>query len=327
MTARVPTYDDVAAAETRIRPLARVTPLLRFEALDDAAGAEVWVKCETLQRTGSFKIRGATNRVAKLDQAARGRGVVAFSSGNHAQGLAAAARHFGAPARIVMPVDSPAVKLDGVRRLGAEIVSYDRETESREEIAASLAEESGATLVPSFDDPDVIAGQGVAGLEIARQAEAAGAPLDALVICAGGGGLTAGIALAMERLSPQTRIYTAEPEGFDDHRRSFEAGRIVENERRGGSICDALLSPAPGEITFAVNRERVVGGFVVSDDEALDAMAFAFRWMKLVVEPGGAAALAALLARRPFDRGARIGVVLTGGNVDPALFARALDRL
>lgn len=327
MDATPPGFDDVCAAEERVRPLARVTPFLRFEALDEAAGATVFVKCENVQRTGSFKIRGATNRIARLGTEERMRGVVAFSSGNHAQGVAAAAKAFGAPATIVMPEDSPKVKMEGVRRLGGEIVTYDRETESREEISAQIAAETGATLVPSFDDPDVISGQGTAGLEIARQALDAGGPLDALIVCAGGGGLTAGIALALEGLSPATKIYTAEPEGFDDHMKSFDAGKIVENERRGGSICDALLSPAPGNITFAINRKRVAGGFAISDDEALDAMAFAFRRMKLVVEPGGAAALAALLSRKPFARRSRVGVVLTGGNVDSDIYQRALARL
>lgn len=323
----LPDYDAVCAAEDRVRPLARITPLLRFEMLDEAAGAQVFVKCENVQRTGSFKIRGATNRIAQLSQDEMKRGVVAYSSGNHAQGVAGAARAFGAPATIVMPEDSPRVKMDGVKALGGKIVTYDRASENREEIAAGIARETGATIVPSYDDPHIIAGQGTAGLEIARQAEEAGGPLDALIVCAGGGGLTAGIALAMEGLSPGTEIHTAEPEGFDDHKRSFESGRREQNARMAGSICDALLSPSPGELTFPINSSRVKGGFAISDDQALDAMAFAFRRLKQMVEPGGAAALAALLVHKPFSPRARVGVVLTGGNVDPSVFATALKRV
>ncbi len=320
-----PVFADVEDAALRLRGLAVETPLLRADALDAACGARVWVKAEPLQRTGSFKFRGAYNRLSRLSGEQRRMGVVAFSSGNHAQGVAEAARLVGCPALIVMPSDAPRVKVEATRGLGAEVVFYDRFTESREAISARLADERGAVLVPSFDDPHIMAGQGTAGLEAARQLEAAGARADLAYMCVSGGGLVAGVALALEALSPSTAVWAAEPAGFDDHARSLAAGRRVRAEPGARSICDALLSPQPGELTWAVNGRLLKGGAVVSDDEALAAMAFAFRHLKLVVEPGGAVALAAALQRRPEAQGRTVLVVASGGNVDPELFAQAVS--
>ena len=323
-SAPAPAFEDVAEAAAVLEGLAVRTPLLRADALDEACGGRVFVKAECLQRTGSFKFRGAYNRISRLTAEERRRGVVAFSSGNHAQGVAAAARLVGCPAVIVMPADAPAMKIAATRGFGAEVVTYDRYTESREAIAAEIAETRGAVTVPPFDDPLVIAGQGTTGLEAAAQLEAAGARADLLVSPASGGGLVAGIALAFERLSPDTKIYTAEPAGFDDHARSLAAGVRVANPPGGRSLCDALMAPEPGLITFAVNRPRLAGGVAVSDEEALAAMAFAFRHLKIVLEPGGATALAALLSGR-LALGGRTAVAIgSGGNVDPAIYARAL---
>lgn len=319
-----PTFRDVEQAAERLGGLAVETPLLRSDALDEATGARVFVKAEALQRTGSFKFRGAYNRISRLDEAERRAGVVAFSSGNHAQGVAEAARRVGCPAVIVMPSDAPAVKVDATRGYGAQVVFYDRFTQSREAISAALAAERGAVLVPSFDDPYIIAGQGTAGLEAARQLAAVGATADALVCPVSGGGLLAGIALAFEALSPATGLWSAEPAGFDDHALSLAAGGRVANAPGARSICDALLAPAPGELTWSINGRRLVGGATADDGEALAAMAFAFRHLKLVLEPGGALGLAAVLSGAVPAKGRTVLVIASGGNVDPALYARAL---
>jgi len=319
----LPTADDVLAAGARVRDFAIETPLLRHDALDNTTGCEVWIKPECLQVTGSFKIRGAANRLSQLTAEDARRGVVAYSSGNHAQGVARAARRLGLAATIVMPEDAPEIKKAGVRADGAELVLYDRRGESREAIADEICSRTGAVLVPSYDDRHIVAGQGTCGAEFARQLAACGTGIDHLVCCLGGGGLISGIALAFEALSPATRIWGAEPEHHDDWARSLEAGRICANAGDApASICDAILTPQPGDITWAVAGPRLAGGLRVSDDEVRAAMAFAFGQLKLVVEPGGAAALAALLYRRPQDwQGGRVGVVLTGGNVDPGLYA------
>ncbi|MBE7217384.1 MAG: threonine/serine dehydratase [Caulobacteraceae bacterium] len=319
-----PTFSGVADAAQRLAPLARETPLLRADALDEACGGRVWVKAEALQRTGSFKFRGAYNRISRLSDEERRAGVVAFSSGNHAQGVAEAARRVGCPAVIVMPGDAPAVKVEATRALGAEVVFYDRFTESREAIAAALAESRGAVLVPSFDDPHIIAGQGTAGLEAVRQLAAEGVQADVVACPVSGGGLIVGIALAFGELSPASRIVACEPEGFDDHRRSLAAGERVSNAPGARSLSDALLAPAPGELTWAINGARLAAGVAVSDAEALDAMRFAFRHLKLVLEPGGAVALAAALGQRLDLAGGAALVVASGGNVDPELYARAI---
>jgi len=320
----LPELADVRAAAARLAGHARRTPLLAGTPLDELAGGRVLLKLETLQHTGSFKFRGAYNRLAQLDAAQRAAGVVAFSSGNHAQGVAAAARLLGIRATIVMPADAPRVKMLNTLALGAEVIEYDRLRESREAIAARLAAERGAVLVPSFDDPHVIAGQGTAGLEIVEQAAEAGVALDDVLVCASGGGLVAGIALAVQGLSPATRVWTVEPEGHDDHRRSLAAGRRVANDPGTRSFCDALLAPEPGVLTFEINRRRLAGGLAVSDAEVRAAIAYAARTLKLVVEPGGAVALAAVLCGRFAAHGRSVAVVLSGGNIDDALLREVL---
>ena len=322
---RIPVFDDVKAAARRIAGHARRTPLLADTPLDRLTGGRILLKLETLQHTGSFKFRGAWNRLAQLDERERAAGVVAFSSGNHAQGVAEAARRLGIRATIVMPRDAPQMKRQNTLDMGAEVVEYDRVHESREQIAAKIASERHATLVPSFDDPDVIAGQGTVGLEIAEQAADMGLTLDDVVVCCSGGGLTAGIAVAMQKLAPHVALWTAEPEAHDDHRRSLQSGRRQRNEPGvAPSICDALLAPMPGELTFAINQQALRGGLAVSDDEVQHAMAFAARTLKLVVEPGGAVALACVLGGKLETRGRTVAVTLTGGNVDDALFASIL---
>ena len=323
---RLPTFADVTAAAKRLHGLALRTPLLESPALNERVGGRVLLKAETLQRTGSFKFRGAYNRISQIPEAARAAGVVAFSSGNHAQGVAAAAALLGLPATIVMPADAPAMKLANTRAYGAEVIPYERDSASREALAAEIATQRGATIVSPYDDPDVMAGQGTCGLEIAKQAAAMDARLDALLVCCGGGGLTAGCALAMAERSSDTAVYTVEPEGFDDTRRSLACGERVSNDKGGQSICDALLSPTPGRLTFSINRRLAAGGLAVSDAEVAEAMAFAYRTLKLVVEPGGAVALAAVLANHLDVRGKTVAVVLSGGNVDPQAYAEILAR-
>lgn len=320
----LPTFADVQDAADRIAGEAYATPLIRSEALDAAVGGRVFLKCEPLQRTGSFKFRGAYNRLSRLDDDQRARGVVAFSSGNHAQGVAAAARLLDMPAVIVMPADAPAVKLDATRGYGAEVVTYDRFTGNREALSAAIAAERGAVVVPSFDDFHIMAGQGTVGLETARVLQAAGETADVLLCPGSGGGLMAGVALAFEALSPVTRLYVVEPAGFEDHAVSLAAGEPVTVKPPHPSLCDALLAPRPGDLTFAVNRPRLAGALAVNDEEALAAMAFAFRHLKLVLEPGGAVALAALLQGRLRLDGATAAVILSGGNVDATVFTRAL---
>ncbi|MEO1038005.1 MAG: threonine/serine dehydratase [Pseudomonadota bacterium] len=320
----LPIFADVRDAAARIKDLAVRTPLLSHPDLDAAVGGRVWLKPETLQRTGSFKFRGAYNALSRLTDAQKARGVVAFSSGNHAQGVAEAAKILGIQARIVMPADAPPVKADGVRRRGGEVITFDRETEDREAIARALCEESGATLIPSYDHHHIIAGQGTTGLEVFEDLASKGRSADQLICCVGGGGLIGGIGLAGAELSPRTRLYGAEPEGFDDHRRSLESGRIESNVRRSGSVCDALLAEQPGALTFQLNASRLAGVGVITDDEALYAVRFAFETLKLVVEPGGAAALAAALSGRIDCRDRSTVIVLTGGNISPDIFKMAI---
>lgn len=326
MSSETVSIDDIRAAAERIRGEALVTPVLRHPALDAAVGATVLIKPENLQRSGSFKFRGAFNRLNLIPLADRPRGVVACSSGNHAQGVAASAQLLGMPATIVMPADAPAIKLERTRGFGAEVVTYDRAREDRDEIAAALCRESGATFVHPFDDSGVIAGQGTVGLELARQAEELGLALDDVLACTGGGGLSSGIALALSETSPKTRFHTVEPAGFDDYKRSLEEGKRLTNKEKSGSVCDALLSETPGEIGFSILSRLAGEGITVTDEEALSAVAFAFTELKLVVEPGGAAALAALLSGKMSFAGKTVGVVLTGGNIDPQMLMRALGR-
>jgi threonine dehydratase len=320
-------FADVEAAAARIAVQAVVTPLIESPALNERLGARVLVKPETLQRVGAFKFRGAYNRLVQLDADQRRRGVVAFSSGNHAQGVALAARLLAIPALIVMPSDAPAAKIAATRRYGAELRLYDRLTESREEIAAQLAAERGGVLVPSFDDPDIIAGQGTVGLELVRQAHGLGASLDLVIGPVSGGGLMAGISLALKALSPATAIWAVEPAGFDDLAQSLARGTRVRLEPGPRSLCDALESPCPGEITFPILKAALAGAAAVSDAEVAEAMRYAFETLKLVVEPGGSVGLAALLAGGiPSVAGRTVGLVLSGGNVDPELFARVIRR-
>jgi threonine dehydratase len=321
----LPTRDDVLRAADRLNGIAVQTPLLRSDRLDELTGGRILLKPEILQRTGSFKIRGAYNRLKQLvENGQAAGGVVAFSSGNHAQGVAAAAGLLGMKAAIVMPGDAPVLKIENTRRLGGEVILYDRWTEDREAICARVAAERGATVVPSFDDAGVIAGQGTVGLEMAADANALGLPLDAVYVPASGGGLAAGIGLALDNA---TALYTAEPAVMDDHARSLVAGERVANDPAARSICDALLAPMPGKMTFALNQARLSGGVTATDDEVLRAMAFGFEVLKLVIEPGGAVALAALLAGRIDAQGRTIGIVLSGGNVAPDQFAKALGRV
>jgi len=318
------TLTDIQAAADRLRGQAVETPLIESPALNARLGGRVFVKPETLQRAGAFKFRGAYNRLSQLTADERRRGVVAFSSGNHAQGVALAAQLLGCPALIVMPSDSPAVKVAGTRGFGAEIRFYDRFTEDRVAIADEIAAERGCVVVPSYDDPHIIAGQGTLGIEIVEQAAGRGASLDVLLCCVGGGGLIAGTSTAVKALSPSTAIWGVEPAGFDETRRSLESGRRETIDPDARSICDALLTPIPGELTFPINRANLSGIVAVTDAEVAEAMRYAFSVLKLVVEPGGCVALAAALAGKIEVTGKTSAIVLSGGNVDPDLFARVL---
>ena len=318
--ASLPTAADVDEAVRRLAGVALHTPLISSNVLDALTGGRVFLKAETLQRTGSFKFRGAYNKLSSIPEDRRAGGVVAFSSGNHAQGVAAAAQLLDMPAVIVMPRDAPRPKRERTAALGAEVVLYDREREDREQLARDIAEERGSVLVPPYDDPMIIAGQGTVGREIVDDLAAAGLRPDIVIVTASGGGLAAGIALAVKDQNPDAQLYTAEPAGFDDHARSFRSGKREINNAMTGSICDALLSPSPGKITFEINRELVGEGLTATDEEVGRAVAFAFRELKLVVEPGGAVALAALLAGRLDVQGKVAVAVLSGGNVDPELF-------
>ncbi len=326
-TSEIPvTLADIEAAARRISGQAVLTPLLESPGLNALVGGRVLAKAETLQRTGSFKFRGAYNAISQIPEAARAKGVVAFSSGNHAQGVAAAAQMMKMPAVIAMPKDAPAIKVANTRGFGAEVVFFDREKDDREALGKQLVEKHRATLIPPYDHPQVIAGQGTVGLEIAAQVQALGARPDAVLIPCGGGGLTAGTSLAIRAKLPGTAVYSAEPADFDDTARSLRSGHRERNAPGAKSFCDALLLPTPGAITFPINQSTLAGGLAVSDDEVALAMEAAFTHLKLVVEPGGAVALAAVLARKFDARGKTVVVVLSGGNVDAATFTDALKR-
>lgn len=312
------------AAAARLAGHVRRTPLLSAPLLDRVAGRRVLVKAECLQVTGSFKARGAWSAISALDPAVRQRGVLAYSSGNHAQGIAWAAAAHGVPSVIVMPSDAPAAKVANTRSYGAEVVAYDRATEIREEIGRRIAEERGLSLIPPYDHPEVIAGQGSVGLELAEQARAAGVSEADVLICCGGGGLSSGIALALAARAPGLRPRTVEPGGFDDMARSLAAGERLANERMTGSICDAILTPMPGEMTFPILAAHAGPGMVVTDAEALEAIALAFRHLKIVLEPGGAVALAAALFHGDETPGDAVIAVASGGNVDPDLHTQAI---
>jgi len=318
----LPTAADVDAAAHRLAGVALRTPLITSGALDALTGGRVFLKAETLQRTGSFKFRGAYNKLSAIAPAERRGGVVAYSSGNHAQGVAAAARLLGMRCVIVMPGDAPRAKRERTLALGAEIVLYDRARDDREAMASEIAARRGAVLVPPYDDALIIAGQGTTGREIVEDLTALHLMPDVVVVTASGGGLTAGIALAVRARVPTAALYTAEPQDFDDHARSFRSGRREENTALSGTICDALMARTPGKLTFAINRSLVGAGVVASDEEVAAAVAFSFAELKLVVEPGGAVALAALMTGKIDVRNKVAVAVLSGGNVDPELFHR-----
>lgn len=300
-----------------------MTPLIGNDGLDAKLGGRLLFKCESLQRMGAFKIRGAYNAIAKLDRSTAPGGVVTCSSGNHAQGVAEAARLLGYPAVIVMPADAPRMKIERTRAAGGEVVLYDRDKEDREAIARRIETERHARFIPPFDHPDVIAGQGTAGLEIMEQAKAIGVTPDIVVAPCSGGGLATGIATAVKAIAPAAQVYAAEPEDFDDLARSLETGERQSNKATSGSICDALMSSVSA-LTFTLAKQRLAGSLRVSDAEVKEAMRTAFTELKLVVEPGGAAAFAAVLARRVALDGRTAVVVLSGGNVDPVDFAQIL---
>ena len=320
----VPDVDDVRSAARQLEGQAVRTPLLESVLLNERVGGRVLVKAEVLQRTGSFKFRGAYNHISRLEGDQLKAGVVAYSSGNHAQGVAAAARLAGTQATIVMPSNAPALKIANTQSYGAEVVTYDRDAESREKIGEQLAKEKGARLVRPYDDPWVIAGQGTVGLEIAEQCRERGIEPDALLSPAGGGGLIAGTSLALGAEMPGCEIYACEPEGLDDHRTSLESHTRQKNTPGASSICDALLAPMPGELTFAINGKNLTGGLAVTDDDVRHAMAVAFQDLKIVVEPGGAVTLAALLAGKFDARGKTVVAITSGGNADPGAFADIL---
>lgn len=324
MEPRLPTYNDVLAAAERLGALVVRTPLIEHPVLNDRTGGRVLLKLETFQRVGAFKFRGAYNAVSQLDRAKYPGGVVACSSGNHAQGVAAAAMICGMDALIVMPNDAPELKVRRTKSFGAEVVTYDRETEDRDAIARALCAERNAAYIPPFDHFDVVAGQGTVGLELMQQAEAMGARPDVVAAPCSGGGLVTGIAVAVKQANPDAQVYSAEPEGFDDFARSLASGQRERNAKMAGSICDALLVATPGELTFELAKRTLSGGVAVSDEDVRSAVRFAYQELKLVVEPGGAAALAAVLSGKLPAFGRTVACVLSGGNVDPALFAEII---
>ncbi|MBS7701832.1 threonine ammonia-lyase [Chelatococcus asaccharovorans] len=317
----------VRAAAARIGADIVRTPVLTSPRLDALARGRVFIKAENLQRTGSFKFRGAANRIRALDAGQRSRGVVAFSSGNHALAIAEASRLAGVPATVIMPADAPGIKIDGARQRGARVILYDREREDREQIGRALVTEEGLTLVSPFDDPFVIAGQGTGALEaVAQVAEAAGAAVDQALVCCSGGGLAAGWAIALAEAAPAARVVTVEPAGFDDMARSLASGAWERNPRLAGSICDALLVPTPGRLTLPILAAHGARGVAVSDDAVLEAVRFAAQELKLVLEPGGAAALAAVLTGSVETAGRNTLLIASGGNVDPAIFQAAFRQ-
>jgi len=320
----LPQYSDIISAAERLAGHVMVTPLLRNDLLDELSGGKVFLKAENLQRTGSFKFRGGYNAVSRLPRTALQGGVVACSSGNHAQGVAAAAAMFGYPATIVMPKDAPQTKKDRTRRLGATVVEYDRRKEDRDAIADEIASASGAGFIHPYENFNVIAGQGTVGLEICQEMAALGLVPDDVLVCAGGGGLMAGVLTSMVHNFPDKAVRPVEPAGYDDQARSHASGVLQGGNVKDTSICDAILSPMPGELSFAICRDKVGSGLTVSDEEALAAVAFAYREMRLVLEPGGAVALAAVLSGKLDTAGRCVVATLSGGNVDDEIFQRAL---
>lgn len=319
-------FEDVEAAADRLNGICIRTPLLQSAVLDQRIGARVFIKPECLQHIGAFKFRGAYNRLVQLNLKDRAHGVVAFSSGNHAQGVAYAARLLGMSATIVMPTDAPAIKKQGTADLGATIHYYDRQTESREEIAAEIATRTGAVLIPAFDDVDVIAGQGTCGLEFMQQLPESGEGITSILCPCGGGGLLAGVATAVHGCNETIKVYGVEPQYYNDHALSLRAGKRVKIQPEQTTSCDALMAPMPGLITWEINSQRVTDFLEVTEDEVAHAVSFAFRYLKLVVEPGGAVALAALLHGKLPDVGDVTGIILSGGNIDPPTMQACLEK-
>lgn len=318
---QVPTFADVAAAVARLEGHALKTPLLRSDALDAMVGKKLWFKAECQQKKNAFKYRGAFNRLSAMTAAERANGVVAYSSGNHAQGVSCAAKELGIDAIIVMPTDAPKVKVAGVLADGATIITYDRLTESREDIAAEIAARDERVIVPSYDDPHVIAGQGTIGVELAE----AEPEFDAMITCLGGGGMCAGVSLAMNKLSPKTRIFGAEPADYNDHQQSLRIGARVKLTETPPTICDAIMTPMPGELTWAINGRSLEDIYTFSDEESLTAMRLAHKHLGVILEPGGAAAITAVLNNRLPEDVKTVAVILSGGNVDPEIWERALN--
>lgn len=324
----LPHYADVSAASARLAGFAVKTPLLSSAVLDERCGGRIFLKAENLQRTGSFKFRGAMNAIAALKEEGRDlatSGVIACSSGNHAQGVAEAARLHGITATIVMPSDAPRIKVERTRRSGADVLFYDRSNEDRDRVTAHHRKRLGACLIHPYDDPMVIAGQGTCALEAACEFDEKGVVPDTVLVCTGGGGLSAGIGIVIRERYPMARFHTVEPAGFDDYRRSLEAGERLQNAKGAGSVCDAILTPSPGQYSFSILKDYAAYGLAVSDEEALSAVAFAFHELKLAVEPGGAVTLAALLSGKIDVAGKTVLAIVSGGNIDPAMLARALN--
>jgi threonine dehydratase len=321
----IPDYQDVLNAAKRLDGIVRKTPLIENQILNSITGSRVFIKPENLQMTGSFKFRGAYNAISSLSNSQQQRGVVACSSGNHAQGIAEAARLMSTPATIIMPEDSPKIKLQRTKRSGAHVITYNRANGDRDAIASEICAKNDAEFIHPYNNSDVIAGQGTTGLEIAHQFIEDDNRVDRLFVCTGGGGLTGGLTLAITHHFPGAKIHSVEPEGFDDYRRSLIAGRRLDNPARSGSICDALLSQMPGEMGFDINRSLLAEGFTVSDEQVLGAIRFAFNELKIVVEPGGAVALAALLNNPKKWSGETIACIISGGNIDPEMMTKALS--
>lgn len=318
-----PTVDDILEARRTLDGVAIRTPLLRSERLDHLTGARIFIKCENLQRTGAFKFRGAYNCLSRLDRTAYPGGVVAYSTGNHGQAIATVGRMLGIAATIVMPSDAPAIKISKARENGAAVVLYDRQTQSREQIAAEIAEKSPVAIIPPGDNPFIIAGQGTVASEALEQA--GNVEIDAIMVPCGGGGLSAGTCLAARASKSHAEIWAVEPKNFDDTRRSLLSRNREVNPALSGSICDALLAPTPAELPFSINRQGLSKVLVASDHEVLLAIRYAFEELRLVTEPGGVIALAALLNDPPSLRGKNVIVIVSGGNVEPAVFKQALD--
>ena len=321
----LPNYNDILSAADQIKDKAVVTPLLRCEHLSEKLSSDIYVKAECLQRVAAFKFRGAYNRLSRLSDDEKKRGVVAYSSGNHAQGVAASAKILGIKAIIVMPEDSPKMKLQNTKDFGAKVITYDRDNESREKIAEKISNEKGCVVVPSFEDFHIIAGQGTVALEAINQGREQGINFDLFVSPVGGGGLISGCTIAIKRLSPNTEIYGVEPTDFNDVQRSLESGKIENNPKASGSICDAILTVKPEPMTYEIMDENLSGVITVSDDETLVAMKYAWEKLKLVVEPGACVALAAVIHGKLNVKGKKICLVLSGGNVDEETFIRALS--